>query len=58
VKLNPVEHQKFVWANEEEVRAKKVGEVELEFTSAGLEATVLEAFNSRGDVNGMVCSTL
>lgn len=46
VKLDPDEHQRFVWASEEEVRTKKVGDVELEFTTGDLEATVLEAFRS------------
>lgn len=57
VKLNPVEHQKFVWASEEEVRAREVGDVELEFTTRDLEDAVLEAFRLRSEVNGTVgCS--
>lgn len=44
VKLNPEEHQKFVWASEEEARARKVGDIDIEFTMADLEATVLQAF--------------
>jgi 8-oxo-dGTP pyrophosphatase MutT (NUDIX family) len=50
VKLNPVEHQSFVWANEEEVKARKVGDVELEFTTKDLEDTVLEAFRFGSEV--------
>ncbi|RFU24015.1 hypothetical protein B7463_g12318, partial [Scytalidium lignicola] len=48
VKLDPAEHQRFVWASEGEVRAKKVGGVDLKFTSREVECTVLEAFKSRG----------
>lgn len=51
VKLDPVEHQRFIWASEEEVRTRKVGDVELEFTSRDLEDTVLEAFRVRSEVN-------
>jgi 8-oxo-dGTP pyrophosphatase MutT (NUDIX family) len=51
VKLDPMEHQKFVWATEEEVRAGKVGNVELEFTSWEVEQTVLEAFRARKEVS-------
>ena len=47
VKLDPSEHQRYVWASEEEVRVRKVGDVDLEFTMSDLEATVLEAFGVR-----------
>ena len=47
VKLCSTEHQRFVWAKEDEVRAMKVGGIKLEFTSADLEATVLGAFKLR-----------
>ena len=50
VKLNPEEHQSFIWASEDEVRARKAGDVELEFTTTDLEATVLEAFRTRKEV--------
>jgi 8-oxo-dGTP pyrophosphatase MutT (NUDIX family) len=58
VKLSPREHQKFVWASEDEVEAKKMGDVELEFTTADVEATVLDAFKLRKDVNWKVGSSL
>jgi 8-oxo-dGTP pyrophosphatase MutT (NUDIX family) len=47
VKLDPSEHQNYVWATEEEVKARKVGDVELKFTSREQEAVVLEAFRTR-----------
>ena len=50
VKLDPMEHEKFVWATEGEMRAGKVGNVELEFTSWEVEQTVLEAFRLRKEV--------
>ena len=56
VKLNPEEHQKFVWASEEEVRARKVGNLEIEFTMTELEATVLEAFAIRREAKDMLAS--
>jgi 8-oxo-dGTP pyrophosphatase MutT (NUDIX family) len=57
VKLNPEEHQKFVWASEEEVRARKVGNLEIEFTMTELEATVLEAFAIRREAKDMLASS-
>ena len=44
VKLDSEEHQRFVWASLDEVRAKKVGDVELEFTTVDLENTLLQSF--------------
>lgn len=44
VTLDPNEHQRFVWATEEEVKTKRSGEEELEFTFEELENTVIEAF--------------
>ena len=44
VKLDPEEHQRFVWASLDEVKAKKVGDVELEFTTQDLENTLLHSF--------------
>jgi 8-oxo-dGTP pyrophosphatase MutT (NUDIX family) len=52
VTLDPVEHQRFVWASEEEVRARAVGDVELSFTTTDLEETVLEAFRLRREESG------
>ncbi|WPG98776.1 NUDIX hydrolase domain-like protein [Acrodontium crateriforme] len=44
VQLDPNEHQSFVWASEDEVKARKVGGVELEFTRDNVEQTVHQAF--------------
>jgi 8-oxo-dGTP pyrophosphatase MutT (NUDIX family) len=54
VTLDPVEHQRFVWASEEEVRARRAvgGDVELSFTARHLEETVLEAFRLRREESG------
>jgi 8-oxo-dGTP pyrophosphatase MutT (NUDIX family) len=51
VKLDPSEHQNYVWATEEEVKVRKVGDVELKFTTREQEAVVLEAFKARGEMN-------
>ncbi|KAL7916866.1 NUDIX hydrolase domain-like protein [Trichoderma velutinum] len=45
VTLDPNEHQRFVWASEEEVKAKRVQDIELEFTAKDIECTVLAAFS-------------
>jgi 8-oxo-dGTP pyrophosphatase MutT (NUDIX family) len=51
VRLDENEHQRFVWASEEECRAKRVrgedGVLEIEFTSVTVQETVLEAFRMR-----------
>jgi ADP-ribose pyrophosphatase YjhB (NUDIX family) len=54
VTLDPDEHQRFVWASEEEVRAGRAveGDVELTFTTADVEETVLEAFRLRREEGG------
>jgi 8-oxo-dGTP pyrophosphatase MutT (NUDIX family) len=57
VKLDPEEHQRFVWASEEEARARKVGDLELEFTTADLEALVLEGFRTRREAKGKLESS-
>lgn len=44
VRLNPEEHQDFVWATEDEVTARKVGGTDLDFTTREVERTVLMAF--------------
>lgn len=44
VKLNPAEHQNFVWASEEEVKAKQKGDLKLTFTSLDSYNVIVEAF--------------
>ncbi|KAK4498723.1 hypothetical protein PRZ48_009233 [Zasmidium cellare] len=44
VKLDPEEHQNHVWATEHDVKARRVGDVDLEFTSDEVERNVLLAF--------------
>jgi 8-oxo-dGTP pyrophosphatase MutT (NUDIX family) len=51
VKLDSTEHQNYVWAAEEDVKARKVGEVELKFTTSTQEAVVLDAFRARREMN-------
>ncbi|KAF1982647.1 hypothetical protein K402DRAFT_362512 [Aulographum hederae CBS 113979] len=48
VKLNPREHQKFVWATREEVERGRCGDVVLEFTKDEVRNLVLEAFDVGG----------
>jgi 8-oxo-dGTP pyrophosphatase MutT (NUDIX family) len=45
VKLNPEEHQHFVWATESEVKMRKADGMDLDFTRAEVERTVLLAFD-------------
>lgn len=57
VHLNPEEHQRFVWASEEEAKGRKVGDLEIEFTTTDLEATVLKAFSIRREAKEMLSSS-
>jgi 8-oxo-dGTP pyrophosphatase MutT (NUDIX family) len=43
-KLDPEEHQRFIWAIETEVKARKAKDMESEFTTQDLVATILQAF--------------
>lgn len=52
VKLNPEEHRRFLWASQDEVKAKKVGDVELDFTTQDLENTLLQSFGYIKDRSG------
>lgn len=57
-KLDPNEHQQFAWATEMEVRFRKVGDIELKFTSEQLEDAILRTFEELGrnskNIGGMV----
>jgi 8-oxo-dGTP pyrophosphatase MutT (NUDIX family) len=44
VRIDPQEHQQFLWASEDEVRSKRAGLVELVFTTQQQEDTVLAGF--------------
>lgn len=44
VKLDPQEHQRFVWATEDEVKRKRAGDVDLVFTTSEQENTILAGF--------------
>jgi 8-oxo-dGTP pyrophosphatase MutT (NUDIX family) len=46
VRLNPEEHQRFVWATEGEIKARKADGMDLDFTREEVERTVLLAFSS------------
>jgi 8-oxo-dGTP pyrophosphatase MutT (NUDIX family) len=54
VKLDPKEHQQFVWATEEEVKAKTAGGINLEFTRDEVARTVLQVFK---DIKALTTST-
>jgi 8-oxo-dGTP pyrophosphatase MutT (NUDIX family) len=45
VKLDPREHQRFVWATEAEVKARRADGVDLDFTRREVELTVLQALD-------------
>ncbi|KND91803.1 hypothetical protein TOPH_03460 [Tolypocladium ophioglossoides CBS 100239] len=44
IKLDPNEHQRFLWATEEECRARRVGDVDITFTMDQQTATIMEGF--------------
>ncbi|KAK2603102.1 hypothetical protein N8I77_009584 [Diaporthe amygdali] len=45
VRLNPEEHQRFVWATEDEVRSNKAHGMDLDFTTSEVKHTVLQSFS-------------
>ncbi|KAI1120322.1 NUDIX hydrolase domain-like protein [Nemania abortiva] len=44
VKLNPKEHEAFLWVTEDEAKAKNCGEIRLVYTSTSQENAILESF--------------
>ncbi|QDS68083.1 hypothetical protein FKW77_009996 [Venturia effusa] len=50
VRIDPDEHQAFVWATEAEVRAEKVGDLILNFTTADQLSAVLEGFGLKKQI--------
>lgn len=54
VKLDPNEHEAYLWVTEEEARAGRQGEVEVRFTTRGQEEVIWEGFErQRAQVNGV-----
>lgn len=45
VRLNPEEHQRFIWATEGEIKMRKADGIDLDFTTGEVERTVLLVFN-------------
>lgn len=52
VKLDPKDHQKFLWATEQEVRDKRCGDARIEFTTDSQHHIVLSAFTMRNEESG------
>lgn len=50
VRLDPEEHDAFVWATEEECRAGRKGDLLLKFTTKGQEDAIWEGFRRKRDV--------
>ena len=50
VKLDSSEHEAFVWATENEVRADRVGEMGVRFTTKEQKSVILQAFKVRVDL--------
>ncbi|POR38203.1 Uncharacterized protein TPAR_01588 [Tolypocladium paradoxum] len=46
IKLDANEHQRFLWATEEECRAGRAGDVDIKFTADPQKATIMEAFRA------------
>ena len=44
VRLDPQEHQQYVWATQDEIKVKQAGTVELEFTSDNMADMILRSF--------------
>ncbi|KAI9158118.1 RNA pyrophosphohydrolase [Paramyrothecium foliicola] len=49
VKLDPEEHQAFVWATEAEVREQKIGDRDIPITIEPVQHLILEAFRLRSE---------
>ncbi|TEA19979.1 hypothetical protein C8034_v004264 [Colletotrichum sidae] len=47
VKIDPEEHQDFLWATEEEVNEEKVGEREIPITNGQMKRLILDGFRRR-----------
>ncbi|GIZ48239.1 hypothetical protein CKM354_001130700 [Cercospora kikuchii] len=60
VKLDPEEHQQYVWATQQEVEARSSGSKQLVFTTPDLENTILKSFSSSqvDFVDELKCSSM
>ncbi|KIW18165.1 hypothetical protein PV08_02453 [Exophiala spinifera] len=52
VMLDPKEHQNYLWVTEEQVRARRVDDRDLKFTSKDQEAAIIEGFEVRRRLKG------
>jgi hypothetical protein len=52
VRIDPDEHQAYVWATEEEAKAGRVGELDIPFTHTSARKLILSAFQVRREVKG------
>ncbi|KAL1862687.1 hypothetical protein VTK73DRAFT_6690 [Phialemonium thermophilum] len=52
VRLDPNEHQAYVWASEEEIRTQRIGEREMPITTPVVRETILRAFRIRAQDEG------
>ncbi|KAI1486874.1 NUDIX hydrolase domain-like protein [Biscogniauxia mediterranea] len=55
VRLDPSEHQAFLWASEEDVRAKRCGNVEIVYTNEAQEEVIRKAFERRKALYSSCC---
>ncbi|KAJ9617744.1 uncharacterized protein PV06_01670 [Exophiala oligosperma] len=53
VVLDPKEHQNYLWATEEEVKARRVGDVDLKFTTKEQEVAIIKGFEARRRMKGV-----
>ncbi|KAH8653708.1 NUDIX hydrolase domain-like protein [Xylariales sp. PMI_506] len=53
VKLDPNEHTAYVWVTEAEARAKKIGDLELVYTSQDQEDVIFKAFSAWKDITNL-----
>ncbi|UKZ54327.1 hypothetical protein TrVGV298_008135 [Trichoderma virens] len=49
VKLDPAEHQDFVWASEDEIRVQKIGDRDISITNNAMRSVILESFRLRNE---------
>ena len=52
VRLDPDEHQAYVWVTEEEAKAERTGELDIPFTQSAARSLILSAFQVRRAAKG------